>query len=667
MAKPPLLRMNWSIQLPDITTPKKRSSYSMNKRRTSIIDRLCARSRKRRFAHAGKLLASLGLGLMCSGFHLAAQPVVVDDKLEVRTIVDGLVTPASLAFIGPNDFLVLEKNTGRVQRVKDGAIHSTVLALGVNTASERGTLGIALHPDFPGNPGVYIYWTESTSGTVSSVLAEVPLLGNRVDRFKWDGSTLTFDHNIIRLRAAQPAFAFPPFGPDDAETARGNHDGGVIKFGADGKLYIFIGDVGRRGWMQNVFEGKGPNGNDDQFGGPEPDDAHLTGVILRLNDDGSSPEDNPFYSAGQALGGEVGINIQKVFSYGHRNSFGFDFDPESGSLWLGENGDDSYAEINRVLPGMNAGWIQIRGPVKRVADYKAIETSEQFFGLQQRRWPPTLIADTPEDAVNRLFMLPGAHYSDPVLSWRFVIEPAALGFLNSRELGPQYQGDLFLGGARDLIEGGHLFRMKLTGNRRDIAGKQIVDNLAKWDITGSEKFLFGSGFGVVTDIQTAPNGNLVVLSLSHGAVYQIASSRPRTRNFVAPADGSQEVPPNESKARGNATFKLNKDGTELSYKLTVANLHNITQAHIHLGAAGVNGSVVAWLYPSAPPSHLIPGRSSGVLAEGTITSANLVGPLAGKTLSDLLDLMRAEATYINVHTSQFPPGEIRGQIRPSGH
>jgi aldose sugar dehydrogenase len=457
----------------------------------------------------------------------ANEPTVFDRNLGVRAVVDGLVTPTTMAFLGPDDILVLEKNTGRVQRIQNGAIHSTVLDLAVNFASERGLLGIALHPQFPANPGVYLYWTESTTGDDSNALSETPLLGNRVDRFLWDGASLTHDQDIIRLRALQPSFEQEP----TPVAGRGNHDGGVLQFGPDGKLYIFIGDVGRRGWMQNVATGFGPNGNDDQFGGPEPSDAHLTGVVLRLNDDGTTPSDNPFFAAGSAMGGEVGENIQKIFSYGHRNSFGMDFDPISGVLWIGENGDDAFAEINRILPGMNGGWIQIMGPLSRLREYKTIETGEwpgfpQFFGLQQMRWPPTLIADSPAEALDRLVMLPGAHYADPVLSWRFVIEPAGFGFLRSRALGPQYEGDLFVGGARPFLRNGHLFRLKLSGNRRGIAGKEVVDNFDKWTLgRGDEHMLFGEGFGVVTDIQTAPNGNLIVVSLDHGRIYEIFRRR----------------------------------------------------------------------------------------------------------------------------------------------
>jgi hypothetical protein len=142
-----------------------------------------------------------------------------------------------------------------------------------------------------------------------------------------------------------------------------------------------------------------------------------------------------------------------------------------------------------------------------------------------------------------------------------------------------------------------------------------------------------------------------------------ASAVGQGQTFVAPSSGAQEVPPNDSLARGQTIFRLSADGEELGYRLVVANLDNVTQAHIHLAPAGVNGPVVAWLYPSAPPAQLIPGRSSGVLATGTITAADLVGPLAGQELSALVEAMEAGNTYVNVHTSQFPPGEIRGQIR----
>jgi len=589
-------------------------------------------------------------------------PRMLEPRLGVRTVVTNLDQPTSLAFIGTNDLFVLEKASGKVRRFVNGVSAGTVLDLAVNNNSERGLLGIALHPDFPDNPGVYLYWTESTTGADTGVPANVPLLGNRVDRFVWNGSTLSFHTNLIHLHAFQA---------DAGQTLRGNHNGGVIRFGPDRKLYIYIGDNGRRGQMQNLPDGPGPAGNqpDDQFGGPEPDNAHLTGVILRLNDDGTTPTDNPFYVAGALRGGEPGANLQKVFAYGIRNGFGVAFDPFSGNLWEAQNGDDTFTELNRVEPGANLGWVQIGGPLARLAEFKAIETSSNLFGLQQIRWSPTNIADTAEEALSRLFMVfeggdhfaarltgaeevpaevtdasavaqfvlnadgtlsyelratgpiqnatashihlgartqngpvvlflygpsagenfqagdliargtvndsnvierpgftptianlvermrqgrayanlhttahpggeirgqvvitdraPVSHYSDPEFSWKFEVAPAGIGFIQSRALGPQFQGDLIVGAARDFLQGGTLFRLKLTGNRQKIAvddprlEDRVADNLAKFDITESESLLFGTGFGIGTDIHTGPNGNLYVVSLSQGAVYEI--------------------------------------------------------------------------------------------------------------------------------------------------
>jgi glucose/arabinose dehydrogenase len=486
------------------------------------------------------------------------------------------------------------------------------------------------------------------------------------------------DRNLIRLRALQ----------NDATNGvqRGNHDGGVIRFGPDGKLYIFVGDVGRRGQMQNLPDGPGcialpcpavPQGNlaDDQFGGPEPDDAHLTGVILRLNDDGSTPTDNPFFKAGELLGRrpganlQVAANLQKVFAYGIRNGFGMAFDPLSGNLWDAQNGDDSFSEINRIEPGANLGWVQVMGPLARIAQFKEIETTPGFVGLQQVRWSPANIANSPAEAFERLFMVfeggdefratlegrqevpavptaagaraefrlngngtldfrleatadienaqqahihlgargqngpivafllpfdaagvdfePGAeiargtlddaavierpgfdgtvaslverlrqgrayanlhttafpggevrgqivvdgepvsHYSDPEFSWKFEVAPGAVGFMSGRALGPQYRGDMFTGGATPGLEGGQLFHFNVTGNRRKIGvddprlEDRVADNLRKFEITESESLLFGRNFGVSTDIQTGPNGNLFVVSLSNGAIYEV--------------------------------------------------------------------------------------------------------------------------------------------------
>jgi hypothetical protein len=155
-------------------------------------------------------------------------------------------------------------------------------------------------------------------------------------------------------------------------------------------------------------------------------------------------------------------------------------------------------------------------------------------------------------------------------------------------------------------------------------------------------------------------------------------------NFGTPLSANEEVMPagvvNESRARGNAIFQLNAAGTELSYQLIVANIENVFQAHIHRGPVGVNGPIVAWLYPSTAPVAGAPGggRIQGVIARGTITAANLVNQLAGQPLSALVAELSNGNAYVNVHTNDgvaptntgpgdFPGGEIRGQIEHRGH
>ncbi len=137
-------------------------------------------------------------------------------------------------------------------------------------------------------------------------------------------------------------------------------------------------------------------------------------------------------------------------------------------------------------------------------------------------------------------MLEGAHYRDPEFSWKYEVAPAAIGFMQGRGLGPQYENDLFVGAFEPEDEGGgYLFRFNLTGNRKKVGVNdprledRVADNLCVADMTESETLLFGRHFGIGTDIQTGPNGNLFVVSTatadpaipSSGAIYEIFRQR----------------------------------------------------------------------------------------------------------------------------------------------
>ena len=150
-------------------------------------------------------------------------------------------------------------------------------------------------------------------------------------------------------------------------------------------------------------------------------------------------------------------------------------------------------------------------------------------------------------------------------------------------------------------------------------------------------------------------------------------------NLGTHLNGDGEVPARPSQGQGQAIFRISDDGQSVEYKLIAANIDNVFMAHIHIAGPGVNGPIVEWLFPStaAVPGPAGGGRFDGVLASGTFTAANLVGPLAGHPLSDLISAMRNGGAYVNVHTDDgvappntgpgdFPGGEIRGQLAAPG-
>lgn len=146
---------------------------------------------------------------------------------------------------------------------------------------------------------------------------------------------------------------------------------------------------------------------------------------------------------------------------------------------------------------------------------------------------------------------------------------------------------------------------------------------------------------------------LLVAGLLLVSVSSVIASGKST--FFATLSGGEEVPPVDTLARGTAIFRLNHDRTELTYKLIVANIENVTAAHIHSGEVGVNGAVIVPLYTGG----LIEGMFNGILAEGVISEVSL----GEEAFGDLLEMIMAGETYVNVHTSEHPGGEIRGQVR----
>ena len=130
------------------------------------------------------------------------------------------------------------------------------------------------------------------------------------------------------------------------------------------------------------------------------------------------------------------------------------------------------------------------------------------------------------------------------------------------------------------------------------------------------------------------------------------------QKFTAKLTGQDEVPPKDTKATGNFEMELSADGTISNYVLNVANIGDVTLAHIHQGEKGINGPIIVTLYKSANPS----GTSNGILSQGKVFSKLFEGPFAGKYITDLIKLISDGKAYVNVHTKQNPQGEIRGQL-----
>ena len=222
----------------------------------------------------------------------------------VETIATGLQVPWSLNF-APDGRLFVTERPGRVRILEPGAEAVTAATFDdVFAEGEAGVLGMALDPGFATTRLVYVYYTARTSAG--------PI--NRVVRFREVAGTL--GERVVLL---------------DGIPGQQIHDGGRLRFGPDGRLYISTGDAADTRLPQDL--------------------ASLAGKILRINPDGTTPRDNPFSSP--------------VLSLGHRNPQGFDWHPSTGALWSSEHGATGNDEINLVEPGANYGWPVIQGAQTR--------------------------------------------------------------------------------------------------------------------------------------------------------------------------------------------------------------------------------------------------------------------------------------------------------------
>ncbi|KAA2279054.1 hypothetical protein F1Z66_14345 [Candidatus Nitrosocosmicus sp. SS] len=423
-------------------------------------------------------------------------PTVKDDKIVVEKVTDGLDIPTSMAFLGPNDILVTEKETGKVMHIVDGQIQEEpVLDVAVANSIERGLLGIAISKQPDGKAYVFLSYTESGNHEDGSDVEDnVEPAGNRLYRYEYIDGELKNPILLLDLTA-------------EPENDRGEHNGGKIRIGPDNNVYFIVGEVGgHRTQAQNIEDGPKPNG---------------LGGVLRITQDGDIVDpSNPIF------GDESPLNL--YYAMGIRNSFGIDFDPVTGDLWDTENGPTAGDEINMLYPGFNGGWALIQGNSK-----------DDLIGT----------GATSDDLV----YFGKSSYAEPKLSWITPIGITALKFMNSDKMGKEYQNDMFVGD----INNGLLYRFILGGNRSDLSfdngysgNTALLTDKVVNDPKENQPFVFGEGFGGITDIEVGPDGFLYVLSYT-GSLFRIV-----------PASSSSSTASSGSMAESNPSSNIGTSSEE---------------------------------------------------------------------------------------------------------
>jgi glucose/arabinose dehydrogenase len=277
---------------------------------------------------------------------LSAQVVLPPGFVDVL-ITDAVNSPTALAFT-PDGRLLVTEQTGAVRVYAGGAVVSTPaidLGLRICTDGERGLLGVAVHPDFARTRLVYLYYTHNKFGSCGKYTSNVPV--NRVARF------VLGDDNVIDPASEQILI-------DNIPNTGGNHNAGDLHFGADGFLYISVGD----GACDYDHPTRCGGSNDASR------DPHiLLGKVLRVTDDGRIPATNPFQGPGTArcaLTGRTmpGLQCQETFARGFRNPFRMAFDPTSATTRFVVNdvGQNHFEEVNLIEAGGDYGWNTREGP-----------------------------------------------------------------------------------------------------------------------------------------------------------------------------------------------------------------------------------------------------------------------------------------------------------------
>ena len=399
-----------------------------------------------------------------------------DSSLRIEEVAKVFDFPTSLAFLGKDDIILLQKDSGNVIRLLDGNVSHQLLHTDVSFRDERGLLGLAVMGDErtdAKNTFIFLYYTHCPK--VSGQAQTSQNCGNYVYRYNLDlnNNTLINPKLILSL----PALPGP------------SHNGGKLLMDKD-NLFVTIGDLQPTAFDKNQkdFDTKAQN----IMNGTNPDGR---AGILRVTRDGK-PVGNGI------LGHNYPLSI--YYAYGIKNSFGIAIDPLSNNLWDTENGPQFGDEINLVKPGFNSGWEKVQG----------------IWKLNQTR-DKEVVYDPSDNQVGLVDFDGKGNYSSPKFVWDKTVAPTALAFLNSSKLGKQYQNDILVGS----VKNGIIYHFKLSSDRTSLLLSGDLSDLVFNKKDDPTPITFGKNFGIITDLKVSPyDGYLYVVSGmkgDKGIIYRI--------------------------------------------------------------------------------------------------------------------------------------------------
>jgi len=342
-------------------------------------------------------------------------------QLNIETVVDGLDHPWGIAFLPDGDSLITERS-GKLRKITSGKLlEQAVTGLPViKEKGQGGLLGIALHPDYKNNQLVYLSYAGQEEGGY----------GTEVVRGKLQGMKL---NNVQKIFTALP------------KSRGGRHFGSRLVFANDGTLFISLGDRGKQDTAQDI--------NDHR------------GSLIRINDDGSIPKDNPFIDRENAK--------PEIYTYGNRNMQGMALNIITGEIWTHEHGPQGGDEVNIMRAGVNYGWPVITYGVNYGIGTKIGEGTHKH-GMEQ-----------------------------PIHKWVPSIAPSGMTFYTGKQFS-EWKGDLFVGS----LKFGLLVRLEIHGNK----------------IVGEERMLHGK-YGRIRDVVEGPEGSLYILTDEHdGKLLKISNN-----------------------------------------------------------------------------------------------------------------------------------------------